>query len=69
MIRVASIGYRSTPDFEVDAPEQPSLKERAVHAVKNKENIREAAVREGIDPERLRMPVRKPPRKSTRAKL
>lgn len=59
MIRVATIGYKKSPDFELDAIEQPSVKERAVYALKNKKDVRQAAIRDGIDPNRVHMPVRK----------
>ena len=63
MIRVATIGYQRSPDFKLYAVEQPSDNERAVYALKNKPEVREAAAREGIDINRVRMPVRKARRK------
>lgn len=68
MIRVATIGYKRPPEFELDATEQPSVKERAVYALKNRKDVREAAIREGIDLNRVHTPVRKPQAQS-RAKL
>jgi len=59
MIRVARIGYKRRPDFEVKAPDQPSWNERIIYALKNKQDVREAAVRQGIDVDRVQVPARK----------
>lgn len=51
LIRVAAIGYGRGPDFSLCAPGQPSKEERIVHALRNDSVLREAARREGIDPD------------------
>jgi hypothetical protein len=59
MIRVASIGYNTRPDFDVIAPEQPSMSEQIIYALKYKQDVRDAAIREGIDVDRIQQPPNK----------
>ncbi|KAI0076967.1 hypothetical protein K474DRAFT_1181426 [Panus rudis PR-1116 ss-1] len=53
LIRVASIGYGRKPDFEVNAPGQPTHEERIVDALKHHEVFRSAAIAERMDPDAL----------------
>ncbi|KAH8092516.1 NUDIX hydrolase domain-like protein [Cristinia sonorae] len=48
LIRVATIGYRLAPEYELTAPGQPSNLERIEYALKNHAVFREASVREGL---------------------
>ncbi|OCH89988.1 hypothetical protein OBBRIDRAFT_812908 [Obba rivulosa] len=52
LIRAAIIGYGREPDYEVGAPGQPPLPERLAYSLKNHPVLREAAQKEGIDPDR-----------------
>ncbi|EMD40315.1 hypothetical protein CERSUDRAFT_110918 [Gelatoporia subvermispora B] len=52
LIRAATIGYGREPDYELNAPGQPSLPERLAYALRNHPVLREAALKEGIDPDR-----------------
>lgn len=46
------IGYEREPDFELYAPNQPSLQVRILTALRTHPVFREAAKREGIDPDK-----------------
>ncbi|OBZ70381.1 Nudix hydrolase 15, mitochondrial [Grifola frondosa] len=75
LIRVATIGYARAPDFEVNAPGQPSQEQRIARALKHDPIFREAAALEGIDPGRipepsaLRRQVRTRDKRRARSKL
>jgi len=48
LIRVAQIGYGRTPTFRVNAPDQPSMKERIDFAMRHHPVIQDAAKEEGL---------------------
>lgn len=52
LIRVATIGYAREPDFEVFAPGQLPQEQRIIYQLKTDSVFREAAKREGIDPDK-----------------
>ncbi|CCM07088.1 uncharacterized protein FIBRA_09414 [Fibroporia radiculosa] len=53
LIHVAIIGYGRAPDFELDAPGQPSWNERIAYALKHSPVFLEAMQKEGIDPSKI----------------
>ncbi|EPQ58856.1 hypothetical protein GLOTRDRAFT_69833 [Gloeophyllum trabeum ATCC 11539] len=58
LIEVATIGYAQEPEFEVEAPDQPSQFERIVCAMKYTEHFREAQREEGLDPDKVPDPAK-----------
>ena len=52
LIRVATVGYAREPDFKVAAPDQLSQPERIAHMLKYHPVFREAAIKEGINPDK-----------------
>ncbi|KAK7696103.1 hypothetical protein QCA50_000746 [Cerrena zonata] len=52
LIRVAMVGYARDPEFKVSAPDQLSQPERIAHMLKHHPTFREAAIKEGINPDK-----------------
>lgn len=52
LIRVAIIGYGREPDFQLLAPDQRPTEERLAYALRHHAAFREAAEKEGIDPDK-----------------
>lgn len=57
LIRVATIGYGRDPDFEPYAPNQPTGEQRLAYALRYDPIFREAALAEGIDPDKTPHPA------------
>ena len=56
LIRVATVGYGREPDYEVHAPDEPSQEERMAFELKTSPILREACLKEGIDPDKAPEP-------------
>lgn len=56
LIRVAIVGYGREPDFEAYAPDEPSQEERMAFELRASPILREACLKEGIDPDKVPEP-------------
>ncbi|KAI0751196.1 NUDIX hydrolase domain-like protein [Daedaleopsis nitida] len=57
LIRAAAIGYGHEPDFELYAPDQPTMEQRIAFALRYDPVFREAEIAEGIDPDKTPDPA------------
>lgn len=56
LIRVATVGYGREPDFDANAPDEPSQEERMAFELRASPVLREACLKEGIDPDKAPEP-------------
>ncbi|KDQ63951.1 hypothetical protein JAAARDRAFT_682725, partial [Jaapia argillacea MUCL 33604] len=57
LIRVSTIGYAQEPEFQVSSPDQPTMEERIVYALRHDANLLEAQRQEGLDPDKVPSPA------------
>lgn len=56
LIRVATVGYGREPDFDAYAPDEPSQEERMAFELRASPVLKDACLKEGIDPDKAPEP-------------